>query len=119
MLGKNGAKPEQQHTSGYDEVHDEQDSQPSRRRSDVGKDYNVFDEVIARWLRTKVDVLDPHVQQPDSEHHGGENLHPDEDFHAEVCPVSLRSDESSLAYVLLRVNVSKMMVQWTQSIPYP
>lgn len=70
--------------------------------------------MIARWLRTEVDVFDPHVQQPDSEHHSGEFLNPDEDFDAEITLVRL--DESSLAYPP-PVNGLRVTAEWTQSIP--
>jgi hypothetical protein len=54
--------------------------------------------VIACRLRTKVAAFDPHVQQPDSEHHGGESLEPDEDLHAEI--VLARPDKPPLTYAI-------------------
>ena len=40
--------------------------------------------------------LDPHIQQPESEHHGIESLKPDEDLHEEI--VLVRPDGPPLTY---------------------
>ena len=61
--------------------------------------------MITLWLRSKMAVFDPYIEQPDGEHDSGECLDPDDDFHAVELDSGLKSIAAGSSHELFHTCV--------------